>query len=275
MKNGWKKFWIICAVTAGIGIVLCIVSASMGATWGLVQKHAPSWISLGTREIYEVKIDEPTTASSSEETFSGVKNLYVDADVLNLQVFVNEDYSDKVVITNLNEAASVQYVQSGESLKIKQEEKVLKSSDEAPELMVFIPVAYFDEIDINVSAGTVYIEELDGVGELNLNVDAGEIVVGNFIADEAELTCGAGRIDASGVCSREIDIECGAGEINLTINEKRERYNYEIDCGLGEVIIDNKRFSGLGDKEIYENKAAKEMSIECGMGSVLVTFMQE
>ena len=32
MRRGWKIFWIVCASIAGIGLVLCVTGAGMGAT---------------------------------------------------------------------------------------------------------------------------------------------------------------------------------------------------------------------------------------------------
>ena len=32
MKQGWKIFWIVCAVTALVGIIFCVVGLGLGVT---------------------------------------------------------------------------------------------------------------------------------------------------------------------------------------------------------------------------------------------------
>lgn len=42
MKRGWKIFWVVCAVCAGIGLVCCSISFSMGVTVEAIEKRYPN-----------------------------------------------------------------------------------------------------------------------------------------------------------------------------------------------------------------------------------------
>ena len=82
----------------------------------------------------------------------------------------------------------------------------------------------------------------------------------------------------------EGDIECGVGEVALTLSGSETDYAYNIDCGIGEVTVGGRSFSGIGvsrseddfddndDHHGEEHHGGKELSVECGIGSVSINF---
>lgn len=42
MKRGWKIFWIVCAVCAGIGLVCCSIAFIMGVTVEAIENRYPN-----------------------------------------------------------------------------------------------------------------------------------------------------------------------------------------------------------------------------------------
>ena len=297
MKKGWIIYWIVCAAFAGIGLILCAVGFSMGATWETVNRHAPGWVSLEETLVYSIDLDDDWTDSDGTDsssagsdnsangegtivnegvgkTFAKVRKIDIEADALDLRIVTKDVTEDSVDVVFLEGSKFISCYQDGDELKIENKDG-WKLSDGTVEVRISVPAAHFSEIDIDIDAGSVRIDRLASVGSLNLNVDAGEIVMEEFVADEVDLECAAGRIEASGACNRSIDIECGAGEVICTVNGKKSSYNYEVECGIGEVIIDNEVFSGIGERELHSQGAAKQMNIECGMGSVVINFLQE
>ena len=111
--------------------------------------------------------------------------------------------------------------------------------------------------------------------ELCVDVGAGEADINRFTAGEVDFNCGTGSIITSGDVKEKADIDCGIGQITFTANGKQSDYNYEITCGIGEVVCGQSTYSGIGCDEKINNHAAKEMNIECGIGEVNVNFSDE
>ena len=110
--------------------------------------------------------------------------------------------------------------------------------------------------------------------KFSLDVGAGDAVVKDFDVTEAEIDCGAGEITASGSVAKNIDIECGVGEINLTLEGNEEDYTYNVDCGVGEVVVGQNRYEGVGNghNNGQSHHGNKNIDVECGIGSVSVQF---
>ena len=53
---------------------------------------------------------------------------------------------------------------------------------------------------------------------------------------------------------------------------KRQDYNYKIQCGAGSVNIDGDQYSSLGVERKIDNRAARSMELECGVGTIEVQF---
>ena len=53
--------------------------------------------------------------------------------------------------------------------------------------------------------------------------------------------------------------DCGAGEIDMDGNWKREDYNYDLSCGMGEIDLENSEYSGLGIEKTISNEGAQKI----------------
>ena len=129
----------------------------------------------------------------------------------------------------------------------------------------------FKEVSLNLGAGTLYIDNIY-TKDLEVGVGAGEAIVEGFQADEAEFNCGAGSIAARGDIRSQAELKCGVGSITYTASGQEEEYNYDIECGVGEVICGDNSYSGLGKDRHIDNNADKDISIEGGVGSVIIDF---
>lgn len=275
MKKGWKTFWIVSLIIFCIGVGFCIAGTALGATWEMVANHTPGWISFGNGADHEVAISgtkaEKVSANALEQTFTGIHSIKVDAELVELQILTTED-NDGITVKFDDEkfASKVNCYKEGSELIVKSNSKI-EINDVAETIWIYIPENSLRNVDIDVQAGTIYIENLIA-NSLDVNVEAGEAVIQQFKVQEAEFECGAGRIEAFGNVERDLDASCGAGEILLSLNGKKEDYNYEVECGIGEVLIGDESHSGIGTTDRHSHGASKEMNIECGIGSVTVEF---
>ena len=131
---------------------------------------------------------------------------------------------------------------------------------------------YAENVSIIVGAGeSVINKELQISGTLYAEVAAGEIDFAKINAGKIELNAGVGEIDVEKASADEVILECGVGELDVTLEGSKEDYSYKIDCGIGEVEIAGRSYSGLGTtKEI--SGGSKTVDIDCGVGEINVDF---
>ena len=67
-----------------------------------------------------------------------------------------------------------------------------------------------------------------------------------FQAGEAEFVCGAGSVTASGDAGKKLEADCGVGELLLNLKGVKEDYNYDLECGIGEIRCADESYSGFG-----------------------------
>ena len=163
-------------------------------------------------------------------------------------------------------------------------------NDGSYQVVVKIPKGYiFDEVEISTGAGTANIEGLEavslylktGAGELNANeiivteditieAGVGETTIHNLQATEADFSIGVGELYIGGRVTGDISADCGVGELTMELSNRETDFNYDISCGVGEVSINGKSYSGIGHTEEKNNGASCDFDISCGVGEIKV-----
>lgn len=114
------------------------------------------------------------------------------------------------------------------------------------------------------------LEEIDidaGVGTVAMSGDR------DFLkCEELKLECGVGKISLRTDIREKGKLEGGVGEVRLTLAGKEDDFNYKVEYGVGNVSIDGEKHSGLGGDYEVDNNAAKDLKVECGVGSVELLF---
>lgn len=133
----------------------------------------------------------------------------------------------------------------------------------------------------NVRLETVYLEV--GASEVNLYdiiseefefvAGAGQANLSNLEVGDCDIEVGAGQAVVKNLLVRDLDVETGVGEVDIEIAGAETEYCYDVECGIGKVIVGDRSFGGMGaGQEITNLNAVKEMNIECGVGEVCVRF---
>lgn len=158
-----------------------------------------------------------------------------------------------------------------------------------PNITVYVPESFMaDKLKVYVAAGSVNLEDLTansaelnvGAGELTGNnlvlkedaqitVDAGDMSLNQIDATNLIIDCSVGNVDLSGNIYGHNSITCSVGNVEFDLEGAEEDYYFnDVDQSLGEVTINNRRYS----KQAFENnaEAATEISIDCSVGSVSV-----
>ncbi|MDO4452024.1 DUF4097 family beta strand repeat-containing protein [Faecalimonas sp.] len=278
MKKGWKIFAIICAVLAGLGIVLCIAGFAVGATDEDVRSALRRGIGFIRDDDY---YDEDDFEDRLEQTGREVKNTMdipstkgIDVEVDKMLVEVVATDEEKVRVENTAaEEIELMMSEDEDSVDIRTTKNAHKIND-GGKLILYIPRnIQLPEINIQVNNGKINLSGIQ-TNELDLEIGRGEITATDFVAGELSVSCGQGKADIKGTAQRDVDLECGAGAINFVSNGTQTDFNYEIEVGAGAVQLGGQKFSGLAVEKTINNRAGKEMGIDCAAGTVNVTFAQ-
>lgn len=112
------------------------------------------------------------------------------------------------------------------------------------------------EVRIDVGAGTVEAQEM-------------------LVCEELEVSCGVGTCDIYADVTRSAEIDCGIGDVKLTLAGQLQDFEYDLDCGIGEITLDGQKYSGFGDDTQLTYGADKDVSIDCSIGRVVLSFDNE
>ena len=128
--------------------------------------------------------------------------------------------------------------------------------------------------DIIVGAGSMKVQQLNATNTATLEVGAGELVVSNLETLHADFNCGFGSMRVQGLVLGDLSADCGMGEIQMDLIGDEDAYNYYINCGLGNVGINNDNFSFIASRTIRNENAIGSFDLNCGMGSIDVEIRQ-
>mgnify|MGYP000469571191 CR=1 FL=1 len=161
--------------------------------------------------------------------------------------------------------------ESSDTLKVRSTKKLSKTRK--------VHISYpedvkLQELEIEMGAGTVYLNRDIETEKLSVEMGAGEFESKNPVtAREADLEIGTGSMTFADLSARKTDGECGLGELDLTLTGTQEDYNYDLECGVGNLDVGSDSYSGLGREKTISNKGAdRKLDLECGMGNISVDF---
>ncbi len=298
MKKRWKVFWILCAVIASLGILLTAAGMSLGGLVILrdVEENGfdGTWLDriLG-RTVTALKEDthlpdvEDSSASGggyvAGEPDGETIHLYEDVRSLSLEVgglgvcMLPYDGEDILVDASDIRADLRKYIvvsQDKTELDIELKNNKWNTNDSGM-LYISIPSgAYYETVSADVGAGFLEMQDLKAE-EVSLNVGAGQIITEDITAETVEAYCGAGQITLSGDVGNAADIECALGEVLFTLTGTSDLYNYELACGVGELIFDGEAYSGLTNTVNTDNGSSRTISADCAIGRIEISFEQK
>ncbi|MGC4019009.1 MAG: DUF4097 family beta strand repeat-containing protein [Muricomes sp.] len=287
MRGRWRIFWIVCSCLAGLGVVLCIIGAGMGASLsGIDSLYGTKHIVYSTidwgNDVYNKYDNKNYVQGSADEVthFTDISEL--DIDVSYMEVVVKEYDGDSITVDASQIRSKVKkdlvYKSDEGSLTIEtKNNSIWKKSggDGSGYLVIQIPRKNnLEAASFQIGAGRLEIENIKSQG-LDISVGAGEAVVQQFETKELNVECGAGEAVLSGTVLGDISVNCGVGKAEITLNGKQEDYNYNLKCGIGELVVGNHSYAGLGNDQEIDNGAQRDADIECGIGQVTVSFTED
>lgn len=277
MKRFGKIFSGIAAIMLGVGIIL--IAFGIGSA----------------REDWETIMGACQGEDRVFKEFSGVKSIEVDLPFGYVDVGVSED--DRVHFTALNvEEDSLVVKCEGGELEIETDMKkdklfkfsalpfMIKSSKDYEkesgvwEYELLLPKDYNGELLISLGSGRIKVCGVNA-DEMELFVDAGELVVFEATADRLKAGCDIGNCSVEGLF-KEIEVKSDIGMVDVWLYTSKEYYSGVIGCEIGSLEYremgefkgwDTK--SGIDLKKKWESRNAEgKLKIKCDIGEVNVVF---
>ncbi len=137
--------------------------------------------------------------------------------------------------------------ESSDTLKVRSTKKLSKTR----KVCISYPEdVKLQELEIEMGAGTVYLNRDIETEKLSVEMGAGEFESKNPVtARKADLEIGTGSMTFADLSARKTAGECGLGELDLTLTGTQEDYNYDLECGVGNLDVGSDSYSGLGTGE--------------------------
>ena len=158
---------------------------------------------------------------------------------------------------------------------------------------VYLPDQMYEELTLDMGAGEVSGDlpeckkmsvrlgagecDLDYIKaeEVELEVGAGECTIGLLEAEEVNADIAMGEFKAKAAIGKDFDAKVGMGEIAMEIIGEEDDFDYDVTVGAGEVRIGTRSYSGVGSGGSQKNGQDREIEVDCGMGQVTITFVED
>lgn len=191
----------------------------------------------------------------NEYKFNNIEIL--DVDVKSANIIIKEGKKFKVDVDNEN----IKVTEKNNKLKII--EKKLKLFKKSSNLTITIPTdLIFEEVNIDagvgsidfyqlsakkvnldLGAGSAYIENLVALENASIEGGAGKIVIYDGKINNLELDLGVGELDLTAQLTGSNQIDAGVGKTKLNLLGKEDEYKIKVDKGIGNLEINNQRVS--------------------------------
>lgn len=243
--NKFIKFCLrLSLVFAIIGVVAIIAAFAMGLSWNQLKEMAMDGE-------FTMNIDDPRGSSSSVRN-DGYDKL--DIECAAGQVIVYYDNVDEIKVEQQgikNFSCDV----DGDTLRI-QGSKRLFGNNSKGKITIRIPNRYvFKEVDMEIGAGQAKVTDL--------------------CAEVFDIEVAAGQADLKNIDVTHMKAQAGAGQIQAELVGCAEDYQCDLECGVGEIVIGDNSYGGLGRESHIENPGAhRELDVECGLGQIVIKFQE-
>ena len=181
---------------------------------------------------------------------TGVSEMDIEVDRGSVRV-ISSAQAEDISVRIKDETGRARCYLDDDKLKIERGE--FKSSRKEAKIEVIVPENYyFDKVEVEAGAAAC---EINGI-----------------VTRKLELQSGVSSMAFTGRVDEKLEVETGVGVTSVKLTGSREDYNYKIQCGAGSVNIDGDQYSSLGVERKIDNRAARSMELECGVGTIEVQF---
>ena len=292
MKVFTKISLIVAAVALGLGVLGVGIGLLMGANTGDLREMgiyiSPHQVELSgvitevgreikdeiRDEIHEEVRDsvhvyhEAGTARGEHgyrHHLEGIERLDVEVQNAEIIIYATQDLDELQYYTDKGkDIAKV----DGNTLKLEDR----SSSKDRILLELYIPEGVLREIEIEATAGVITADRIIA-DSVSVEVDAASVQIDELlVSKEADLHVDAGEMIIGYYGGPKLDVDCAVGSIMVVCEGSVDDYNYEMECGMGQIMLNEENYSGIGEKIHIQNESNKLIEAECSMGEIILEF---
>ena len=206
-----------------------------------------------------------SSVNGDKYTTNGINRLEVDVQNADITIFTVEDTEEIQYSTNRGkEIARVE----GNTLTLEEEISV----KEHLELEIYIPAGVLREIEIEAINGAITADSVIA-DNVSIDIDNASVNIQELVVEnKAELQINAGEMVIGYYEGSNLDVECAVGAMMIVCEGNKNDYNYNLECGVGEIIMGDEIYSGLGQEIHVKNGGTKLIEAECAMGQIQIEF---
>ena len=242
LKNAFKVALIILA----IGLCITIIAVSVGGD--------------------VININHPKNADLTE-TYTDVKSLVMEIGASKIEVRESDEF--KIEASNISKKGFKSYVSDG-TWYIKEDSSpaFLNFFGDDTTIIIYLPKDFVSErLKIQIGAANFNADKL-AANKADIKVGAANLKIDELITEDIDIECGVGNVEINGKIKNNAKIECGVGNVTLNLVGNERDYNYDLNVGLGTVVLNNNNFSGITEKVLDNGAIDKEFKVEVGIGKV-------
>lgn len=274
MKLFTKICMIMAAVAGGLGILGIIIGLVLGAdinelnNMGIyISPNQQMRVSGVIIEDVEEYRGQHHSKNLHNHTCSlrGVKRLEVKAQNAEITIFATDSTEDFSYYSNkVKNIAEV----DGSTLKIEDHSSI----QDKIKLELYIPVGVLKEIEIEAINGTVSADKI-AAENVTIEIDNASVQIDELVVEEqAELQINAGQMVVGYYSGNKLETECAMGSIMVVCEGNQNDYNYDLECGMGQIQIQENNYSGIGKNLQIHNESDKFIKAECALGEIILEF---
>lgn len=248
-----KRFTKISLILSGgfllLGIVLCLTAYTMGGRVGDLS------VSYDSEKHSFVTGDQIKVTEGEEQHFQNIENL-------DHSIWA---WAELTVCYGSGKDFVLRSVGTGKFF-CEQNGTTLKVNSKKAQYFFGINISSFGRskdvaIVLEVPKGT-------DIRKLKAQVGVGTLTVNDLQVEELDGECGVGEFDFSGEIKKFGNLKCGIGSMYLNLVGSEKDYDYSLECGMGNISLGDRDFSGLGSGQEISNGSDKKFTLECGMGEL-------
>lgn len=198
-------------------------------------------------------------------SIKGIEKLEVEVKSAQITIFATEDSEEIIYYSNRENDIS----QTKDfTFKIEDE----RSLTSQLELEIYVPTGIFKEIEIEAEAGLLAADKMIA-DNIAIEMDGASVQVDSLIVTEkAKLQINAGEMVIGYFDGKILETECDMGSIMVVCDGSNRDYNYNLECGMGNIQVGEESYSGVGGEIRINNGGEKSIKAECDMGEIRLEF---
>ena len=203
--------------------------------------------------------------NGNSRQLQGINRLEIEAKNVEVSILSVDNTQGISYVSNRgNHIARVE----GSTLKIEDD----RTLDTKMELQIYLPIGILKELDLEAVNGTLTADKITA-DHISIEIDNASVQIGQLlVTKKADLQIHTGEMTVDYFQGGNLETECAVGSILITCEGKQSDYDYELECDMGEIRIQDETYSGIGEEYRIHNQASKTIKAECDIGNIMLKF---